>query len=127
MGTVLYLSNKVTTDYRAEGNIVDEERYDYTNYGVLSSLKSNKHGVEKENQFRYAHSFTDAVSKKMLDKYMMGIPIERIELSGGKVVGASKTEYKDTLNMILPKRTLRFNSTTPKTLADYAGAYVQDI
>lgn len=122
-----YLSNKVTTDYRAEGNIVDEERYDYTNYGVLSSLKSNKHGVEKENQFRYAHSFTDAVSKKMLDKYMMGIPIERIELSGGKVVGASKTEYKDTLNMILPKRTLRFNSTTPKTLADYAGAYVQDI
>ena len=89
-----YLSNKVTTDYRAEGNIVDEERYDYTNYGVLSSLKSNKHGVEKENQFRYAHSFTDAVSKKMLDKYMMGIPIERIELSGGKVVGASKTGIK---------------------------------
>lgn len=122
-----YLSKKVTTDYRAEGNIVDEERYAYTDYGVLSSLKSNKHGVEKEKQFKYANSFTDAVSVKMKGKYMVGIPIERVELSAGKVVNASKTEYKDTLNMILPKRTLKFSSTTPKTLADYAGAYVQDI
>lgn len=122
-----YLSKKVTTDYRAEGNIVDEERYAYTDYGVLSSLKSNKHGVEKEKQFKYANSFTDAVSVKMKGKYMVGMPIEHVELSAGKVVNASKTEYKDTLNMILPKRTLRFNSTTPKTLADYAGAYVQDI
>ena len=40
-----------------------------------------------------------------------------------EMVGGSPS----TLNMILPKRTLRFNSTTPKTLADYAGAYVQDI
>lgn len=122
-----YLSKKVTTDYRTEGNIVDEERYDYTGWGVLASLKSNKHGVEKEIKMKYAYSYSDAVAKKMFDKYMMSIPIERIELSGGKVVNASKTEYKDTLNMILPKRTLRFNSTTPKTLTDYAGAYVQDI
>ena len=70
--------------------------------GVLSSLKSNKHGVEKEKQFKYANSFTDAVSVKMKGKYMVGIPIERVELSAGKVVNASKTEYKDTLNMILP-------------------------
>ena len=95
--------------------------------GYFSSLKSNKHGVEKEKQFKYANSFTDAVSVKMKGKYMVGIPIERVELSAGKVVNASKTEYKDTLNMILPKRTLKFSSTTPKTLADYAGAYVQDI
>lgn len=122
-----YPSKKVTTDYRAEGNIVDEERYAYTDYGVLSSLKSNKHGVEKEKQFKYANSFTDAVSVKMKGKYMVGIPIERVELSAGKVVNASKTEYKDTLNMILPKRTLKFSSAAPKTLADYAGAYVQDI
>lgn len=115
-----YLSKKVTTDYRAEGNIVDEERYAYTDYGVLSSLKSNKHGVEKEKQFKYANSFTDAVSVKMKGKYMVGIPIERVELSAGKVVNASKTEYKDTLNMILPKRTLKFSSAAPKTLADYA-------
>ena len=97
-----YLSKKVTTDYRAEGNIVDEERYAYTDYGVLSSLKSNKHGVEKEKQFKYANSFTDAVSVKMKGKYMVGMPIEHVELSAGKVVNASKTEYKDTLNMILP-------------------------
>ena len=122
-----YLSKKVTTDYRAEGNIVDEERYTYTDYGVLSSLKSNKHGVEREKLFKYADNFTDAVSAKMQTKYMVGIPVERIELSAGKVVNASKTEYKDTLNMILPKRTLRFNSATAKTLADYAGAYVQDV
>lgn len=122
-----YLSKKVTTDYRAEGNIVDEERYIYTDYGVLSSLKSNKHGVEREKLFKYADNFTDAVSAKMQTKYMVGIPVERIELSAGKVVNASKTEYKDTLNMILPKRTLRFNSATAKTLADYAGAYVQDV
>ena len=81
----------------------------------------------EEKQFKYANSFTDAVSVKMKGKYMVGIPIERVELSAGKVVNASKTEYKDTLNMILPKRTLKFSSTTPKTLADYAGAYVQDI
>ena len=122
-----YLSKKVTTEYHAEGNVVDEERYDYTDYGVLSSLKSNKHGMEKEKRFRYANDFTDAVSGKMKEKYMVGIPIEQIELSGGKVVNASKTEYKDTLNMILPKCTMKFNSATPKTLADYAGAYVQDI
>lgn len=122
-----YLSKKVTTDYRTEGNVVDEEIYDYTGYGMLASLKSNKHGVEKETKFKYAHSYTDAVAQKMQNKYMVGIPVEQIELSGGRVVDASKTEYKDTLNMILPKRTLKFNSTTSKTLSDYAGAYVQDI
>lgn len=121
-----YLSKKVTTEYHAEGNVVDEETYNYTEYRVLSSWKSNKHGIEKEKQFKYANNFTDAISGKMKDKYMVGIPIEEIELSGGKVVNASKTEYKDTLNMILPKRTLKFDSATPRTLADYSGAYVQD-
>lgn len=121
-----YLSKKTTTEYHAEGNVVDEEIYDYTEYRVLSSWKSNKHGIEKEKQFKYANNFTDAISGKMKDKYMVGIPIEEIELSGGKVVNASKTEYKDTLNMILPKRTLKFDSATPRTLADYSGAYVQD-
>ena len=29
--------------------------------------------------------------------------------------------------MILPKRTLKFNCSSPKTLSDYSGAYVQDI
>ncbi len=122
-----YLSKKVTTEYHTEGNVIDEERYTYTAHGVLSSVKSNKHGVEKETQFRYANNFTDAIANKMKEKYMVNIPIEKIELSNGKVVNASKTEYKDTLNMILPKRTLKFNSKTPKTLTDYTGAYVQDI
>lgn len=122
-----YLSKKVTTEYHAEENIVDEENYDYTDYGVLASLKSNKHGVEKETRFRYAGSFTDAIANKMKEKYMVGIPIEQIELSDDKVMNASKTEYKDTLSMILPKRTLRLNSVTPQTLSDYTGAYVQDI
>lgn len=122
-----YLSKKVTTEYHAEGDVVDEERYDYTDYGVLSSLKSNKHGVEKEKQFRYANNFTDAIAGKMKEKYMVGIPIEQLELSGGKVVNASKTEYTDTLGMILPKRTWKFDSATPRTMADYTAAYVQDI
>lgn len=122
-----YLSKKVTTDYHAEGNIVDEENYTYTDYGMLATLKSNKHGVAKETRFKYAHDYTDAVARKMSDRYMVGISMEKIELSGGNVVDASKTEYKDTLNLILPKRTLRFNSTVPQTLANYAGACVQDI
>ena len=32
--------------------------------GYFLLLKSNKHGVEKEKQFKYANSFTDAVSVK---------------------------------------------------------------
>ena len=121
-----YLSKKVTTDYRAEGNIVTKRDMPILTMGTFF-LEEQQARVEKEKQFKYANSFTDAVSVKMKGKYMVGIPIERVELSAGKVVNASKTEYKDTLNMILPKRTLKFSSTTPKTLADYAGAYVQDI
>ena len=79
-------------------------------------------GWRKKSSLNMQTALQDAVSVKMKGKYMVGMPIEHVELSAGKVVNASKTEYKDTLNMILPKRTLRFNSTTPKTLADYAGA-----
>lgn len=122
-----YPSKKITTEYHAEGNVVDEERYNYNNYGMLESMKSNKHGVEKETQYRYASSYSDAVANKMKGKYMMGVQIEQIDLSGGIVINASKTEFKDSLNMILPKRTLKFNSSTSKTLSDYSGAYVQDI
>lgn len=122
-----YLNKKVTTEYHPEGNIIDEERYEYNNYGMITSLKSNKHGVEKESQFKYAGNYTDAIANKMKEKYMMGIQIERIDLSGSRVINASKTEFKDTLNMILPKRTLKFNSSSSKTLSDYASAYVQDI
>lgn len=122
-----YLSRKTVAEYRGEDTVTDEEEYSYTDYGMLSSLKSNKHGVEKEILTQYADSSMDYISDRMKRKYMVGVPIERIELSGGKVVGASKTEFKDTLNMILPKRTLRFESTVPKTLADYTDAYVQDV
>lgn len=122
-----YLSKKVTTNYHTEGNVINEERYDYTEYGMLASLKSNIYGIEKETKFKYANNYTDAIARKMKEKYMVGTLMEQIELSDNKVMNASKTEYKDTLNMILPKCTLKFSSITPKTLADYEEAYVQDI
>lgn len=122
-----YLSSKTVTEHRPRGDVVDTEWYEHTQYGMLGSVKSIRHGTEKEIRTIYAGGNSWPESVRLRERHMVGIPLEQIELIDGQVVNAWRTEYMDTLQHMLPKQTFRFDSKKLRTLSDYRSAYVPDI
>lgn len=102
--------------------------YGYANtYFLKNSVKTqDSKGQATEQTTKYPFDYTDAISKGMVTKNMVGIPIENISLINNSVVAASKTQFKDTLNTYLPTKMYSFKSLSPIALSSYSNYYKLD-
>ncbi|WP_165021090.1 RHS repeat domain-containing protein [Dysgonomonas sp. ZJ279] len=122
-----YIVSKETSDF-LNGNVYTKEEYIYDTAGnyLRENKLTNSKGEIVQQVIKYPFDYTDAISKGMVTKNMVGIPIENISLVNNSVVVASKTQFKDTLNTYLPTKTYSFKSLSPIALSSYANYYKLD-
>lgn len=120
-----YLKTSEINILKSNNGLEIEEvtKFDYNDNFQLTSQKKLVNSKWKGQKIKYATDFTDAVSLSMVSKYMIGIPVEKIELVDGRVVGAQKSIFFDTVGVILPKRLLRLNTISSLTESEYALHY----
>lgn len=110
-------TKEVKTIYTSSGeNVVSETNYTYNAKDLLASTSfkksissgiSNKETIEK---LKYPFDFNDASSLAMIDKNMIGIPVEKsvfskVDLSQEVELSKQKTVYENIGNgVLLPKK-----------------------
>lgn len=70
---------------------------------------------------------TDTVIRSMAMRHMIGVPLETLLLKNGVVVDGRRTEYIDTLSMVLPKTEYELDSKGGRTLANYGGSMIPKV
>ena len=105
----------------------EEYTYNTDNYRQNQIVTYDSRGINTKQIIKYPTDFTDAVSLGMKNKYMIGLPIEKIFFNNFKVVAAQKTTYKDTLNTYLPKTISALNTVSPLTLTNYEQYYRPEV
>ncbi|MBK5722995.1 hypothetical protein JGH11_19175 [Dysgonomonas sp. Marseille-P4677] len=102
--------------------------YSYNaDYLLITTEKTeDSEGKEVSKIIKYPFDYIDNISKGMVDRSLIGIPIEEITSVNSKVVSANKTIYKDTLGLYLPSQIYSFNSTIPQSLPTYSNYFKND-
>lgn len=99
-----------TMKQNSDAGISEITQYDYNDYFQLSSIRKKIGSKWKEQKIKYADDFSDAASQSMVAKYMIGVPLERIDLYNDLVIGGEKVVFFDTLGLTLPKRIFRLKA-----------------
>jgi hypothetical protein len=72
----------------SEHFVEEDKTYTYNNNDLPSSETTSIDGNSYENKTRYSTDFTDDISKAMVAKNMVGIPVETVNLKNDKVTAA---------------------------------------
>lgn len=123
------LGDKTITSY-INGQTAQTSKTNYTYNSdyllVASEVTADSKGKEVSKINKYPFDYTDNINKGMVDKHLIGVPIEEITAINSEVVSASKTAYKDTLGLYFPSKTYSFNSNTPQSLSNYSSYFKND-
>ena len=90
--------------------------YEY-NEDFLLKKQTVKNKVNERNstEYKYASDFTDAISKKMVEANMVGIPVATLYSRNGTVYAGQRTEYGVWGDKILPSRVSALNTDQTST------------
>lgn len=92
-----------TTVTDAGQSIVKETNYTYNSRDLIASTSYELNNSEIVEKVKYPFDFTDATNLSMINKNMIGIPVESIMLKDNKVVQGTKTQYGEDSGIYLPK------------------------
>ena len=122
------LSSVNTTSVETNGTIYTDKYYSYDDNLMMltESISRGSDTYQKRYVYPTADS-PDSVTRRMAACHMIGIPLETLLLKNGMVVDGKRTEYTDTLSMILPKREFKFESNQAKSLNNYQGSMTPKI
>lgn len=118
------VQKKTTVYNEGDMEILETSLYGYDSFFQRNRITTyDSKGNEMIESTKYANGNSDNISKKMTNKYMISVPIERIVFINKNVIKANKTIYKDTLNLILPFQEYSFASNQAKPLNSYSNYY----
>ena len=95
------LVTSTTSEYDDDGNLSITELAVFNYNGRLLSSKNITFadGTYKEDKYRYAGDISGDIYPSMVDAGMTGIPIERLHLRNGSIIGGELTKWiRKTLN-----------------------------
>lgn len=106
------LIQKTTTRKEDNGTMTEDTYYSYNSDYQLETEKFISNGKTYTKKYVYAGGKDGDVFTNMAAKHIISVPVETQMLQGTQVIKAAKTEYKDTLGMILPSATYITNNKT---------------
>ena len=125
------LDSTLETDYFDHGRNFASKRTGYK-YDMKNRLV-NIQTVTFGNTFlvtrtKFAKDFTDQIAGKMVEKNMIGIPLETITLKDEKIISGSKTQYvfNAGLNAVLKKGSCTLKQVPSLTLANNYSQYFEE-
>lgn len=87
------LSHSTITEYRDNGIYATKHSFIY-NDNLLCKEEKTQIGSDYETKiYKYAGDFSDAVSQKMVESNMTGVPVAQISLRNGNVYDGARTVY----------------------------------
>lgn len=107
----------------SQDNVVSETGYTYNSRDLPQAISFNIGGSIRQKIIKYPFDFNDNLSLSMVNKNMIGIPIEIINLKDNMVVSGENIQYVDTLNLLLPKIISFIETETPLSLSAYKNKY----
>ena len=120
----LQTQHVITTTTDAGENLIEETNYSYNSRDLVETTSYYLSDATITKKVRYPFDFNDDVSLAMVDKNMIGIPIESITLKDSKVVEATIIQYEDISGLHLPKAILKTEiNTTDVSEANYSSFY----
>lgn len=126
--SIIRLKDKKTTEYftgnKSVVNSMSNE-YDNTYFLPVSTQTTNSQGKSIKSMVKYPFNYSDVINKGMVEKNLLGIPVEEISLIDDNVTAANKTIYTDTLGMYLPSKIYTLNSTSPLGMNSYEAKYAE--
>ena len=91
-----------STNWR-KGNFTKETHYEYDQSNLMCTSETTTSVSESTSlYYKYATDFTDAVSKKMVEANMIGVPLVTLEARNGTVCSGVRTEYEIIGDKIVP-------------------------
>ena len=111
------------TKQSGSSDIEEQIQYGYNDYFQPSSIRRLINSRWKIQKIKYANDFSDLGSQSMVSRYMLSIPLEKIDLQHNKVIGAEKVVFYDTLGLTLPKTIFRLNVVNPLDESLYSSQY----
>lgn len=118
---------KETLKTQNGNEIISETSYTYNSRDLLQSSTFNYNGYSKQNILKYPFDFQDDISLSMVNKNMIGIPVETISLKDNLVLSGKKTQYMDTLNLVLAKTVSTVKTKVPLSLSEYQNHYTPEL
>lgn len=123
-----YKTGEVSKDYRGGASVYTDSRFEYNGDKQLaeeetlvssSSSSADSYG----RKYVYAGDKSDAVSRKMQNLHLIGVPLETLLLKDGKVTEGTRLEYTDTLGIVVPKALYTLEATAPLSVSSYQGSF----
>lgn len=104
-------------------SVIKEYKYDPA-YFINNSTKitDSKKSVT-ESILKYPFDFTDALSLKMKNNYILNQPIESIDLKDNVIIGGGKISYIDTLGLLLPNKYYKLVAENNLNLNNYSNKF----
>jgi hypothetical protein len=115
-----------TKGMNSTGQTVNNSQNKYNSYYQLKEHWTSSHGMSYADKIRYTTDYNDNISRKMVDKHMISVPIEKFIDRDDHVIKGEKTLYKDTLGMILPSVISTFKSKEPVSIGNQSPYYTPD-
>lgn len=116
-----------TTGINTSSNIVEKTGFIYNDYFQPKSQYYTFGDYPYSQETRYATDFSDNVSRAMLNKHMINLPVETFTDRDDYVTQGQKTTYKDTLGMILPSVISSVKTKKPISIGSQASYYTPDL
>jgi len=122
-----YVSKETIVDYNDNGNIYTEKEYVYNALLQRTRETTISSGDHYRKTTTYPSDLSDAISNKMTAKHLINVPIEIIALKNGNVTMGKKVEYKDTLNMLVPRKEYTIETKQPLSANNYKDNFVAQL
>ena len=125
------LDSTLETDYFDHGRNFASKRtgYKYDMKNRLVNIQTVTFGnTSLVTRTKFAKDFTDQIAGKMVEKNMIGIPLETITLKDEKIISGSKTQYvfNAGLNAVLKKGSCTLKQVPSLTLANNYSQYFEE-
>jgi len=121
--------NELINVSNANGNIISRNEFLYNTKDLLEdfTLRGQDNEIIKKEKYKYPFDFSDTVSRKMVENNMIGTPSEVLHFRNNNIIWGSKTNYKDTLGIILPDLISTLKNIDPLEEENHQDFYTPEI
>lgn len=112
-----------TTMQESNGTMTFRNDYTYDDHLMRLTDSLNDGFATYTKRYIYPTASAGGILSVMADKYMVGKPVEEIQMYNGNVVSGRRTNYTQTAGLIVPAEEQTLETTTGLPLTDYASQY----
>ena len=122
-----YLSGKHVNHYERNQSRFTEYQYTLNNYFQQTSEKMICDSVIYERKTTYPTDYSGGIYSTMLQRYMIGLPVESYMLKNNSVIKGIKTDYGERNGLIVPVMKYTLDIPEPISEANQSSYYQEKL